>query len=272
MDGTSIKIFIDDFFLALEGKELVQEKHDANEYSLKEQEELKSPFFKESKEYYEKLVGDVEVDSSLVENKKDETISYQSFKQKLSIKNKDVKKATTKVGVKTSTYFLAAFSYLLAKFNMDNEALFLTVNNARTKEVERSFGSFVKTYPLYMNFENINDVENLLKSVNEENINKLMDICIENDVKGILFFGVGLTLREGNREYFYECLDKSFPGLKEKYIKQYSNKYEVSSNKNEVLSKIIIDRCKKHNIICDINDVFAYLRKYPDKFEQISLF
>lgn len=107
---------------------------------------------------------------------------------------------------------------------------------------------------------------------NEENINKLMDICIENDVKGILFFGVGLTLREGNREYFYECLDKSFPGLKEKYIKQYGNKYEVSSNKNEILSKVIIDKCKKYNIMCDINEVFAYLRKYPDKFEQISLF
>ena len=107
---------------------------------------------------------------------------------------------------------------------------------------------------------------------NEENINQLMNICIENDVKGILFFGIGLTLREGNREYFYECLDKNFPGLKEKYIKQYGNKYEVSSNKNEILSKIIIDRCKKHNIICDINEVFAYLRKYPEKFEQISLF
>ena len=107
---------------------------------------------------------------------------------------------------------------------------------------------------------------------NEENINKLMDICIENDVKGVLFFGVGLTLREGNREYFYECLDKEFPGLKEKYIKQYGNKYEVSSNSNEVLSKIIIDRCREHNIMCDINQVFSYLRKYPDKFEQISLF
>ena len=107
---------------------------------------------------------------------------------------------------------------------------------------------------------------------NEENISKLMDICIENNVKGILFFGVGLTLREGNREYFYECLDKEFPGLKEKYIKQYGNKYEVSSNKNEILSKIIIDRCREHNIMCDINQVFSYLRKYPNKFEQISLF
>ncbi|MCR5308820.1 MAG: radical SAM protein [Bacilli bacterium] len=107
---------------------------------------------------------------------------------------------------------------------------------------------------------------------NEENINKLMDICIENDVKGILFFGVGLTLREGNREYFYECLDKEFPGLKEKYIKQYGNKYEVSSDRNSELSKIIIDRCKKNNIMCDVTEIFKYLREYPNRFEQMSLF
>lgn len=173
MDGTSIKIFIDDFFLALEGKELVKEKSDANDYALNEQKDLASSNYQKCKDYYEKLVGDVETDSSLVEDKKDEIVSYQSFKQKLSIKNKQVKEITSKLGVKTSTYFLAAFSYLLAKFSMDTAALFLTVNNARTEEVKRSFGSFVKTYPLYVNFENIDNVNVLLKAVNEENINNI---------------------------------------------------------------------------------------------------
>ena len=55
----------------------------------------------------------------------------------------------------------------------------------------------------------------------KENVDRLMDICIENNVKGIIFFGIGLTLREGNREYFYKCLDKDFKGLKEKYTKYY---------------------------------------------------
>ena len=170
MDGTSIKVFIDDFFLALEGKELVKEQSDANEYALNEQKDLAKPIYQECKDYYEKLVGDVETDSSLVEDKKDETVSYQSFKQKLSIKNKQIKEITNKLGLKTSTYFLGAFSYLLMKFSMDTASLFLTVNNARTKEVARSFGSFVKTYPLYVNFENIDNVPDLLKMVNEENI------------------------------------------------------------------------------------------------------
>lgn len=106
----------------------------------------------------------------------------------------------------------------------------------------------------------------------EENINRLMDVIIENDVKGIIFFGVGLTLREGNREYFYKCLDKDFPGLKEKYIDKYGNKYEVSSPRNKELSDLIIRRCKEHNIMFEQNEVFNYLKEYPDKYEQMSLF
>lgn len=56
-----------------------------------------------------------------------------------------------------------------------------------------------------------------------ENLHTLLNYCKETDVKGIINFGMGLTLREGNREYFYAQLDKHFPGLKETYIKTYDN-------------------------------------------------
>ena len=36
----------------------------------------------------------------------------------------------------------------------------------------------------------------------EENITGILDMCIEAKVYGVLCFGMGLTLREGNREYF----------------------------------------------------------------------
>ena len=107
---------------------------------------------------------------------------------------------------------------------------------------------------------------------NFENISKLIEICIENDVKGVLFFGIGLTLREGNREYFYKCLDKDFPGLKEKYITTFGTRYEVGSPDNNKLSAYIIKKCKQNGIMIDINEVFSYLRKYPDRCEQLSLF
>lgn len=173
MDGTSIKIFIDDFFSALEGKKLEKEVVNANDYSLKEEKDLKSKEYQVCKDYYEKLVGGIETDSSLVEDKKDEEVSYKAFKQTLSISNSKVKEITNKLGIKTSTYFLASFSFLLAKYGMDSESLFLTVNNARSEEVKKSVGSYVKTYPLYVNYENISTVTDLLKVVNQENIDNV---------------------------------------------------------------------------------------------------
>lgn len=61
----------------------------------------------------------------------------------------------------------------------------------------------------------------------EENIHGILDYCTLAGVKGILFFGIGVTLREGDREYFYQALDKDFPGLKAKYIRTYGNAYEL---------------------------------------------
>jgi len=169
MDGTSIKIFIDDLFAALKGQQLEKEKENANDYSLKEEEIINKKTYQASKEYFEKLVGDVETDSTIVEDKTDEQISYGNIRRKLAIKNEQVKKVTKGLGIKTSSYFLGAFAYLLAKFNMDNEALFLTVNNARTEGVRHSFGSYVKTYPFFLHFEE-ETVSDLLKKTNEENI------------------------------------------------------------------------------------------------------
>ncbi len=106
----------------------------------------------------------------------------------------------------------------------------------------------------------------------KENILKLLDICSENNVYGILFFGVGLTLREGNREYFYKKLDQYFPGLKEIYIKQYGLSYEVLSPNNNYLSKLFHIECEKRGILHDNDKIFKYLREYPHKYTQLSLF
>lgn len=106
----------------------------------------------------------------------------------------------------------------------------------------------------------------------EENINLLLDYCIAAEVKGIICFGIGLTLRSGNREYFYASLDKHFKGLKEKYIRIYGNSYEINSKNNSYLMSIIRKRCKEHNIMCDVNEVFSYLHRYESKDCQLSLF
>lgn len=108
----------------------------------------------------------------------------------------------------------------------------------------------------------------------KENINGLLDYCVKANVKGILCFGIGLTLRDGNREYFYKNLDRHFPHLKEKYIKCYGNSYKITSKNNYNLMKTINERCAEKNIICTPNEVFAYLHKFESKEQetQLSLF
>lgn len=106
----------------------------------------------------------------------------------------------------------------------------------------------------------------------KENINGLLDYCAEAQVKGIICFGIGLTLRSGNREYFYRQLDRYFPNLKGKYIRTYGSSYEITSQNNAELMKIINSRCDKENIMHNINQVFEYLHKFEDKDNQLSLF
>lgn len=105
-----------------------------------------------------------------------------------------------------------------------------------------------------------------------ENIKGIMDYCVKAEVKGIICFGMGMTLREGNREYFYQKLDEHFPGIKEKYIKDFGNQYGIGSKNSNALMKYIKQTCKDNDIMIDTNEVFSYLREFPDTNIQLSLF
>lgn len=106
----------------------------------------------------------------------------------------------------------------------------------------------------------------------EENIRGLMDYCVKAGVRGIINYGMGLTLRQGSREYFYSCLDRHFPGIKEKYIKRYGNDYEIPSENTEKLYRIMHDECEKHGIMLGNDKVFSYLSEFPQRSEQLSIF
>jgi DNA repair photolyase len=108
----------------------------------------------------------------------------------------------------------------------------------------------------------------------EENLRGILGYCAEAGVHGIICFGMGLTLREGNREYFYAQLDKHFPGLKQRYQTRYGLDYSITSPNNAVLMRIYHDECARHGIMTDNNAVFAYLHAFEDKHspQQLSLF
>jgi DNA repair photolyase len=115
----------------------------------------------------------------------------------------------------------------------------------------------------------------------EDNLRGILDYCIEAKVYGILCFSMGLTLREGDREYYYEKLDVHFPGLRQKYERKYGNSYEVPSDNNQKLMGIFNETCKKNNIVCNMDEIFSYMHtldlpelsvKKPEKDRQLCLF
>ena len=91
-------------------------------------------------------------------------------------------------------------------------------------------------------------------------------------MKGIIDFGMGLTLRDGDREYYYAALDRWFPGLKEKYIRRYGNAYEVPSPHSRELLALMHRLCDENSMMSDPEDCFRYMHELPDPYQQVSLF
>lgn len=106
----------------------------------------------------------------------------------------------------------------------------------------------------------------------EENLRGLLDYCIQAKVRGILCFGFGMTLRQGDREYFYAQLDRLFPGMKQKYMCTFGNAYECSSPNHNRLMDIFSEICARQGILWKPGDVFAYLQAFEAKSRQPALF
>ena len=106
----------------------------------------------------------------------------------------------------------------------------------------------------------------------EENITSIMNECVRTGVKGIIDFGMGLTLREGNREYYYAALDKHFPGLKQRYIRTYGNAYELPSPNAKKLTDIYKSICRENGMMSTPDECFRYMGELPERQSQISLF
>lgn len=106
----------------------------------------------------------------------------------------------------------------------------------------------------------------------EENMRGILDYCIKADVKGIICWNGGMTLREGNREYYYSQLDKLFPGLSQKYIRIYGESYEVVSPNSPKLMEIFHKICKENHIMHDPEECFHYLQEFVEEDNQITLF
>ena len=105
-----------------------------------------------------------------------------------------------------------------------------------------------------------------------ENILGILEYCREAGVKGIINFGMGLTLRDGDREYYYAALDRHFPGLKQRYIQTYGNAYELPSPNSRALWQLFHDKCEEYGIWHDNDRIFSYMMTFEEKETQMTLF
>ena len=106
----------------------------------------------------------------------------------------------------------------------------------------------------------------------EENITSILNECARVGVKGVIDFGMGLTLREGDREYYYAALDRHFPGMKERYITRYGNAYELPSPNAKKLKAVFRQICREHGILSTPDECFRYINELPEKYPQMSMF
>ena len=108
----------------------------------------------------------------------------------------------------------------------------------------------------------------------EENLRGLLGYCFDAGVEVIVNFGMGVTLRDGDRQYFYAQLDKHFPGMKERYIRAFGERYECASPNARRLAAILREECAARNVICGAEKAMAWLMEFEDRQagEQISLF
>ena len=106
----------------------------------------------------------------------------------------------------------------------------------------------------------------------EENLRRLLDCCFDAGVKGIVCWNAGLTLREGDREYYYRALDRHFPGLSEQYRRLYGNAYELNSPNSAALMRLFHTECEQRGVLHDPDACFRYIAELPEKQPQLSLF
>ena len=105
----------------------------------------------------------------------------------------------------------------------------------------------------------------------EEDIKLLVKKAHESGAKFIQTF-MGMTLRENQRDYYYEKLDKHFKGLKDKYIKYYGESYNCPVPNYKKLYKVFTDECKKYGILYNMKDIIKAYKKSIKESEQLSLF
>lgn len=167
MDGFSLKMFLDEFAALYEGKAALEPEEYTTFDDADEKEAYRqSKAFEEDRAYYENAYGSIDLDSSFIEDKKEEAVSFKKIRIPLAkLSDEAVAPMLEKEGIRRSSFFLSAYALALGQATFLEEVFFLTVWNGRNQKEKKSYGMFVRTLPIYVQGLAEGSVSEYLKKV-----------------------------------------------------------------------------------------------------------
>ncbi len=171
MDGFSLKMFLDEFALAYDGKSIGEPEtyNGIDDAEAKAAHRNNKDAFEADKAYFKEHYDGIDVDSSFIEDKKDPEVKYARFSWTLPhLKDGQVKKILEKYGIRRSSFFLGAYALALSQATFLDEAFFLTVNNGRSEQGKKSYGMYVKTLPFYVKSTSQGPIDDFLRQIDQQ--------------------------------------------------------------------------------------------------------
>lgn len=90
----------------------------------------------------------------------------------------------------------------------------------------------------------------------KENINSIVELGKKSGAR-FIYPMFGLTLRSGNREYFYKNLDKYYPRYRKRYEQVYGSKYVCNIPNYVQIKSEFVKKCKENNIVYKMEDIIT---------------
>ena len=104
----------------------------------------------------------------------------------------------------------------------------------------------------------------------DENIRELAAMTAAAGGKYV-YMETSVTLRMNQRDYYYQKLDRHFPGLREEYVRTFGERYRATTPRHRELRRILAEECRRHGLLYKLTDILAAQKK-PYEQRQLRLF
>ena len=263
-DGTSLQVLLHDIEAAYQGNTLEPETLTLAEVALAEKQLQGSQAFEDDKQWYAQTFNDEDVHSSLLPDQEEKDGGEAGAVQRqLHVSLEEIEAFCKENGIFKSTLMTAAYAFLLARYNHEQCAMTRTVYNGRSdKRLQRSVGMFVKTIPVYCQFDKESTVLDLLRKQQEQ-----MTGCRQHEVYGFMDLMGDMNLEIDNTfvwhgELFNDASLMGFPvSIRQLTINKQTDRLYVKAYQSEGHIHVLIEYDSIYSE--------ALINQFLDSYEQV---